>query len=189
MLKEAVQADREKWNQRYAGTASELPEPDPFLVAHQECLGTGRALDLACGTGGNAIFLAEHGYRVDAVDISWNALSQLQAQTRTRALPVRCIVADLDDFPLPTARYDLVIVFYFYDPRLVARIKEAIKPGGLLIYCTYNVRHTSMRPEFNPAYLVQPDGLGSDFSDFEILLHEASTGEKDNISRLIAYKR
>jgi len=186
--KQRVQEDREKWNRRYAGKAIELPQPDPFLAAHQEYLGSGRALDLACGTGGNAIFLAEHGYGVDAVDISWHALSQLQALARAGGLDLQCIQADLDYFPVPTARYDLVVVFYFYDPRLVTRIREALKPGALLVYCTFNTRHISVNPRFNPAYLVQPNGLGSHVSDFEILLHETSAGERGHLSRLIARK-
>ncbi len=183
-----MQEDREKWNRRYSGKTIDLPEPDPFLIAHQEYLGSGRALDLACGTGGNAIFLANHGYRVDAVDISWHALSQLQAIVRSRGLHVRCILTDLDYFPLPAARYDLVVVFYFYDPRLMLRIEEALKPGALIFYCTFNTRHTSINPEFNPAYLVHPDALASHFPDFHVLLHETSAGEKGNISRLIARK-
>ncbi|MBI5569519.1 MAG: class I SAM-dependent methyltransferase [Desulfomonile tiedjei] len=183
-----VEEDREKWNRRYAGKAIELPEPDPFLVAHQEYLGSGRALDLACGTGGNAIFLAEHGYRVDAVDISWHALSQLHAIARARALRVRCILVDLDYFPVPAARYDLVVAFYFYDPRLLTSVREALKPGAILIYCTFNIRHTRINPRFNPAYLVQPEGLGAQFPDFEILFHETAAGDGEHISQLIARK-
>ncbi|MBM3301746.1 MAG: hypothetical protein FJY85_17570 [Deltaproteobacteria bacterium] len=85
-------------------------------------------------------------------------------------------------------RYDLVVVFYFYSPSVVPSIKAALKRGGLLFYCTYNWRHTSVRPEFNKAYLVQPGGLMSHFLDLEILLNESEAGDHGNVSRLIARK-
>ena len=66
--------DREKWDLRYSKESGAFPAPDEFLVAHEEILRSGRALDVACGRGGNALFLAERGYSVDAVDISFQAL-------------------------------------------------------------------------------------------------------------------
>ncbi len=132
-----MKSDRERWEQRY-GAAGGLPDPDPFLVEYVRLLGSGRALDLACGRGANALFLAERGFQVDAADISLKALRVLQWEARQRGADVACIAADLDYFPLPVGLYDLVVVFYFFSELLIQPIKASLKPGGALVYATYN---------------------------------------------------
>lgn len=189
MQERALKNDREKWNLRHSKETGTLPAPDEFLVNHEEILKSGRALDVACGRGGNSIFLAERGYGIDAVDVSFQALFPLQAEAVRRGLDIRCVVADLDCYPLPRDLYDLVIVFYFFSKPLMRSIRDALKDGGLIFYATFNERHTSVRPEFNPAYLVPPDGLCDYFCDFDILVHETAAGENENVSRLIGRKR
>ena len=184
-----MKADREKWDSRYAGEAGSFPAPDEFLIAHEALLKPGRALDVACGRGGNAIFLAERGYSVDAVDISFQALDPLQTEAVRRGLDIRCVVADLDRYPLPGHIYDLAIVFYYFSKPLMRSIKDALKGRGLIFYSTFNERHTCVRPEFNPAYLVSADGLLSYFDDFDLLVYEPAVGEHQNVSRLIARKQ
>jgi hypothetical protein len=93
---------------------------------------------------------------------------------------------DLDYCSLPAGFYDLVLVFYFFDPRLIGTIGGCVKPRGLIMYATYNHKHTSVKPGFNPAYLVPPGGLAPYFPDFEILLNEPYAGESNNITRIIA---
>lgn len=183
-----MRQDRERWGRKYDSEPAGVSAPDDFLVAHAHLFVGGRGLDLACGRSGNALFLAEHGYRVDAVDISFKALSQVRAEAARRGLPVRGLVADLDDFALPSASYDLVTVFYFFDAALMPAIAACLKPQGLLLYATFNQNHCSLRPEFNPAYLVPAQGLASFFPDLEILLDEPVAGEQGNICRLIARK-
>jgi tellurite methyltransferase len=183
-----LKTDREKWDLRYSKETRAFPAPDEFLDSHASILTSGRALDLACGRGGNAIFLAERGYSVDAVDISFEALHPLQIEAARRGLDIRCLVADLDYYSPTENSYDLVIVFYFFSKPLMRSIKDALKEGGLIFYATYNERHTSVRPEFNPAYLIPSDGLNRYFQDFDIIVHETAAGEKENVSRLIARK-
>ena len=181
-------SDREKWNQRYAHESGDIPAPDPFLVQHSELLKSGRALDVACGRGGNAIFLAESGYAVDAMDISDIALSRLQAYAEKRGLNIRCVVADLDYLALPKQLYDLMVVFYFFSEPLLPSLKDALKQDGLLFYATYNKRHTSVQPGFNPDYLIEPEALTRYFRDFEVLVNEPETGAERNVSRLVGRK-
>ena len=184
-----MKTDREKWDRRYQAESEDFGSPDEFLLEHGLLLTSGRALDLACGLGANAIFLAQCGYAVDALDISFVALSKLVAESRRRGLDIGCVVADLDDFPVPQARYDLIVVFYFFSMHLLRPIKDSLKQNGLLVYATFNERHTSLRPEFNPAYLVKPDALAGYFSDFDVLTHETDAGEARNVSRLVARKK
>ena len=184
-----LKSDREKWDLRYSRESELFPVPDEFLVRHEALLKPGRALDVACGRGGNAIFLAERGYNVDAVDISFQAFGPLQSEAVRRGLDIRCVVADLDCYPLARGIYDLVIVFYYFSKPLMKSVKEALKERGLVFYSTFNDRHTSVRPQFDPAYLVSANGLLSYFDDFDLLVYEPSAGEHGTVSRLIAQKR
>ncbi|MGB9618073.1 MAG: class I SAM-dependent methyltransferase, partial [Desulfomonilaceae bacterium] len=146
----------------------------------------GRALDVACGRGQNAIYLAQRGYWVDAVDISFQALIQLRAEARGRDLSVGCVAADLDYWPIPVSTYDLVAVFYFFAPKRMMDLAASLRPGALLFYATYNVRHKSEKPEFNEAYLAPGGGLSQFFTTLEIVFDEPAAGDSGNISRLIA---
>jgi tellurite methyltransferase len=184
-----LKKDRERWDQRYLEGQGSPFSPDPWLVEQTGRLESGRCLDLACGRGGNSLFVAERGYAVHAVDISLAALLELQGEANRRQLDVQCIVTDLDYCPLPVKYYDLVMVFYFFDPRLMDAIRACLKPRGLIIYSTYNHRHTTVKPGFNPAYLVPRSGLVPYFPDFEILLSEPYAGESGNIAHMIGRKR
>jgi len=184
-----MKTDRNRWEAKYAADRDEFPPPDPFLVHYAHLLIPGRALYPACGLGANALFLAEQGYEVDATDVSFAALSRLQDEAARRGLHVRTFVADLDYYPFPQGRYDLALVFYFFSPALIPSIKATLKCGGMIVYSTYNYRHTSVKPGFNPDYLTPPGGLSSCFSDFDILVSEPEAGEHGNLSRLIGRKR
>lgn len=183
-----MKTDREKWDRRYDQKDHGLPVPDPLLVTYKSLLGSGRALDLACGQGASSLFVARLGYTVDAVDVSFKALTRLRSEAVRHHLPVNCAVADLDDFPLPTALYDLVMVFSFFSLSIISPIRECLKSGGILFYSTFNHRHTSIKPGFNPAYLVPPGGLGQFFPEFDMIVNELDAGDERNLSRLIARK-
>jgi tellurite methyltransferase len=165
-----------------------MPAVDRLLVDHQQLLIGGRAIEVACGLGASSLFIAERGYEVDAVDISLSALSELASEAKKNGLPVRPIVADLDFFPLPERLYDLFLVFLFFSPSLMAQIENALRPGGLLFYSTYNYRHTSVRPGFDEKYLVPSGGLACYFPGLSVVLNEPDAGDAGNISRLIGRK-
>ena len=184
-----MRSDREKWDARYGREKTYLPPPDEFLVDNASLLGAGRALDVACGRGASSLFLAERGFEVDAVDISYTALSRLLTEARHVAARVRPFVADLDYYPLPREIYDLVTVFYFFSARLIPALKASLKTGGLILYATYNHRHASVKPGFNEAYLVPKGGLSPLFREFDIVAYEDETGPSRNICRLAAVKR
>ena len=106
-----AETDREKWDQRYAeGAYRPRTYPSPFLVERLPELPRGRALDLACGAGRNALHLAEAGYEIEAVDISRVAIERARESARERGLEVSWRVADLDDFVPTRGRYDLITV-------------------------------------------------------------------------------
>lgn len=183
-----MKSDREKWNSRYSTESGDTPYPDQLLLEWSEILTSGRALDLACGRGANSIFVAQRGYWVDALDISFVALRSLMIRVRGEGLPIGCAAVDLDQNPLPANFYDLITVFYFFASNLIAPIKSALKRNGILIYATYNYNHLTLRPDFCHEYLVPPGGLGQFFPDFKIFLDMEHTGPHNNISRYVGKK-
>ena len=181
-----MNTDKEKWDERYKLREPPSFEPDPFLQENVELLSGGLALDLASGYGGNALYAARNGYAVHAIDISFQALSALQREARQHDLDLHYVVADLDHYPLPKDTYDLVMVFSFYSEQLMGSIESCLKRGGLLVYSTFNHRHTSVKPEFNPVYLVPPGGLSRFFPNLEIIVDEQYAGDDQNLARLVA---
>jgi len=136
-------ADRQRWNARYAqGSHADQSRPCGVLQAHLHLAPPGQALDVACGAGRNALFMAQHGYVVDALDVSAVAL-ELGAQAATRhglqasVINWRCV--DLLDARQPvdalgSARdYQLVLLCHFIAPELLRRLPEFLAPGGILM--------------------------------------------------------
>lgn len=166
-------ADREKWNGKYADrTARQETAPDAWLIDSLDEIEPGRALDLACGLGDNAIQLAEMGWQVDAVDVSDVGLAVARELAAERDVTVNWIAADLDEFtPIPDA-YDLVLVFRFLDRvHLPQIVHAALKPGGMLFYETFLRAHLD-RPDShlrNPAFALEPDELPQLFSELDVV--------------------
>lgn len=127
------------WDQRYT-EAGRLwsGEPDPHLVAVAEGLPAGRALELGCGEGADAIWLAERGWQVTAVDFSKVALERAAAAAKTRGVSVQWVLADLREYAPPPGSFDLVFALYLHlrpDERraLHARAATAVAPDGALL--------------------------------------------------------
>lgn len=145
-----IEEKRARWNQRYA--SAELvwsADPNALLAAELTGLPPGSALDAACGEGRNALWLAEQGWQVTAMDFSDVAIGKGQAIAERRGLSLDWRVADLARDPLPAATFDLVVVLYLHtDPAERAlwlpRLAAAVAPGGTFFYLGHdpeNVEH------------------------------------------------
>ena len=135
---------REDWNARYA--QKELvwsAEPNRLFAAEVGSLPPGRALDLACGEGRNAVWLAERGWRVTGVDFSYVALGKAAELAASRGVDVEWVVADvLEHEPEPRA-FDLVALLYLQLPReeLLQALRSAVgsvAPGGTLVVLAHD---------------------------------------------------
>ncbi len=187
------ESDSERWDRKYA--AGEGPahfEPKPFLTRHHLLLAGGRALDVACGFGGNALYLASLGYRVDAVDASGFALGKARVEAVRRGLPINLVQADLSRWRVPPARYDLIVVFFYLNRALMPALAAGLRPGGLLFQANRNQRFLAARPDFDSDYLLQPGELGrlARAAGLEIVYDTDGApedgAEDDHNSRLIA---
>jgi SAM-dependent methyltransferase len=130
---------REDWNARYAG--SELlwtAEPNRRFASEVEGLEPGRALDLACGEGRNAVWLAERGWRVTGVDFSDVALGKAEQLASSRGVEVDWVLADVLDYAPTPGSFDLVAVLYLHVPHeelanVLGTAVDALAPDGTLI--------------------------------------------------------
>lgn len=183
-----MRADIERWDRRY-GQGEALPEPDPILTGLRGRLaGRGWALDVACGLGQNALWLASLGYRVLAVDGSLVALRRARAAAVARGLEqrVHLVAADLDRFVLPEERFRLVVVVKFLSRPLLPALARAVAPGGLIFYRTFNRNHLAAAPGFNPQYVLAPGELVHAFSGFTPLTRHDPPEGGEPLSHLLA---
>jgi len=156
----AKQALEEKWNQRYAAARDGQPQAAQVLRENRHLLPpTGKALDLACGLGGNALLLAQAGLAVQAWDLSTVAVAALQSQATEAGLSVHATVRDVLDVPPPAASFDVIVVSYFLERSLAAGLCAALRPGGLLFYQTFVQAKVTQQGPSKPDFLLAENEL------------------------------
>ena len=175
--------DRERWNERYRSDDFSLPDtPSPLLEEFVASLPNGRALDVATGTGRNALYLADHGYQVDAVDLSDEALAiaRDRAAERSRSGDVDWIQADFDEYPLSEEAYDVVFVNFYHTLDRLPAIKEALAPDGVLVY-EHHLRSSKSidRGPSSDRYRFRSNDLLRACLDLTVLHYEENIREND----------
>jgi tellurite methyltransferase len=190
-----MKADQKRWNDRFGREEFAFgKEPNPFLKKHIRLLPKGKALDIASGEGRNAVFLAQHGFEVDAVDISEKGLKKARKLAREKGVKINTFPVDLDQYQIEKGRYDLIANFYFLRRRLIPRIKKGLKKGGKVIFETYLLEHRTLGtggPK-QAKYFLKPNELLGLFKDFRILFYREGIfkegGRKKAVASLIAEK-
>jgi 2-polyprenyl-3-methyl-5-hydroxy-6-metoxy-1,4-benzoquinol methylase len=125
-----LKSDQRIWDERFKDKEFTFgKEANPFLKKHIRLLPKGKALDIAAGEGRNAVFLAQHGFDVDAVDISKIGLSKAKRLAKEMGVKIHTYLFDLDDYSIEKERYDLITNFYFLNRRLIPKIKKGLKRG------------------------------------------------------------
>jgi SAM-dependent methyltransferase len=169
--------DRHGWNDRYEGRdLIWTADPNRFLVAEVESLAPGRALDLGCGEGRNAVWLAEQGWEVTAVDFSEVGIAKGREMSLHRGVEVTWVHEDLNRYEPRDASFDLVIVFYIHLPPpdrdgLLAKAARALAPGGTALVVAHdlsNLEHGYGGPQ-DPSLLYTPEEIAAAFSGLEVL--------------------
>jgi len=180
--------DRRKWNEKYQ-SASYPDEPSGIVKQYFRLTGGKRALDIAAGNGRNTIFLARHGFSVDAIDISDVGLNLFAGKHPG----IHAICADFDDFDIPANRYDLIMNIKFLSRRLFPFIREGLAPGGILIFQTFLDKpdENKDRPACRD-YLLRENELLHAFLSMRVLFY-SETEERDNgeisaLASLVAMK-
>ena len=168
--------EREQWDERYR--ADELvwkAGPNRFLVEEVADLAPGRALDLACGEGRNALWLAQRGWQVTAVDFSAVGLQKARRLASERELELILVEADVLEWEPPEASFDLVIVMYLHLPasarrRVMRAATRGLAPGATLLVVGHDATNLTegVGGPQDPAVLFSPEDIVGDLPGLEI---------------------
>ena len=196
-----------EWDAKHGLAANEAAAEAPagILTELWPLLPAGAALDLACGRGRNALFLAQHGRHVTAVDWSGAALDMLEEHAKALKIPVRRIQrmddaktptragidllqADLEAVALPANRYSLIVCVRYLQRSLFPQICQALRPGGMLLFETY----TKAQLDFSggprdPVHLLNTGELRRAFPELEVVFYRELRAEQ-GIASLAARK-
>ena len=181
--------DRIKWDEKYI-KKSELLRPREASVNIKKFVekSTGaKALDLACGAGRNTIYLAKHGYEVDAFDIAVAALDALVAEAQREEVSalVSAQLADLDTFTPATETYELIIMMNYLDRGLIVRAQEGLKSEGLFIVETYMEDEGNEKKDSNAENLLKKGELKTLFDEgYELLFYDEFWNESYELYRM-----
>lgn len=191
-----MKEDQKRWDKRYRERKLDLNRgANTILKKYLRSLPKGKALDLAAGEGRNAVFLAEHGFEAEAVDISPIAISRARKLARARGVRIKAMAADLDAYPIPDGQYEVILNFYFLDRRLIPRIKKGLKKGGVVVFETYTTEQKKLGTggPGETHYVLKPNELLRLFRGFHVLFYREGVfregGKRRAIASLIAQKQ
>ncbi len=180
-----AQKDKEKWNKKYQETESLTKDRDPCrkLVPAIKEAKIGKALDVACGTGRNSIYLASHGFDVDAVDISEVAIEILDEK---KIQNISSKIVDLDIYTPKEDHYDLIVMSNFLDRDLIPSLKIALKVDGILVIETYMNHETNMKKSSNPDFLLKENELKTFFDKgFELIEYAEFSNDQYELYKMM----
>jgi SAM-dependent methyltransferase len=172
-----------EWDARYGEHDGAMwsGRPNGRLVAEVSDLTPGRALDVGCGEGADAIWLARRGWTVTAIDVSEVAVARARAAAERAGVEVEWIGGDALGTPLPAGSFDLVSIQYPALPKAGGRhavraLLDTVRPGGLLLAVYHDLddehREHARSRGFDPADYFGADDLVELLDDtFTIELH------------------
>ena len=193
---------REDWDRRYAAVENLWSaKPNRFLAAEVSDLEPGRALDLACGEGQNAIWLATRGWIVTGVDYSKVAIEKARARATRDEVAVDFRCADLVGYEPEAAAFDLVLVLYLHISArerrgVLERAAAALAPGGTFVLVGHDLLNLSegVGGPSDPDILSTPDEIASELPGLEIetaerVLRDVEGEERDAIDMVVRARR
>jgi SAM-dependent methyltransferase len=166
--------DRTRWDRKH-GQSGTAAQPSEFLRQTIEGgawqIASGRALDLACGKGRNAIYLALRGFHVTAMDISAVALKAGRSRARARSLEIDWRQCDLEATDLAAETFDLIVKINYLQRSLIPGLKRAVRKGGHVVCDTYLIDQKNFGHPSNPDFLLGHNELLDCFRDFRVLCY------------------
>lgn len=180
--------DREPWNERYT-EAGWTEDPSPWLVANAELLPEpGRALDVAGGTGRNAIWLASRGWDVTVADVSDVALARAAERAATLDVLLRTERADLSTDPLPDGPWDVLLLFHFLERALFPQLASVLRPGGVLIGSLATVKNLERNRRPRRPFILDVGELPNLIRGLETLRYEEDWRDDHHEARFVAQR-
>ena len=168
-----------------------MSEASRWLIDHAGVLpAEGDALDVACGTGRHALWLARRGLRTRAVDVNTDAVARLNQQAREESLPLHADVVDLETGTpsLGVDAYDVIVVVHYLHRALFPALIAALRPGGLLMYETFTVEQAKRGKPTNPAFLLAAGELRALVDGLQVLDYREGEADGKMLAGIIARK-
>lgn len=183
------QLDQIKWNQKYKEKISHdsLPQPNSLLKELAPLLQGKHALDIACGLGGNSVYLSQLGFIVTAWDISNIAIDYLNLVSKQHGLAIQGEVVDLDVAVYRRDTFDLVVDTFYLNRPLFPQIQHLVKPDGLFFMQTFMLTTTESHSHISDQYKLKPNELKDIFADWEIL--HFNQDEAKGLQSILARKK
>ena len=176
-MQQKASEKQQRWNQRYKEKLAAEQQPAAVLTLNQMLLsGKGKALDLACGLGGNAIFLAQQGYQVTALDYSEVALDMLASFADQSKLSITTSLFDLESQNIEPDQFDIIVVSYYLQRDLFPELFRLLKQGGLLFYQTFAVEVDAGSGPKNTDFRLKKGELLSLCKGHELLFYREDQG-------------
>lgn len=188
--------EREDWDRRWEERGFHCADdPVGVLAGELEPLTPGRALDLGCGAGRTALWLADRGWQVTAVDFSEVALAIARRQGRE----VDWVLADVRAYEPGSEAFDLVLVLYMHFPAeerrpLLERAARAVAPAGTIVVLGHAVENigTGAPGPSNPDVLYTPETISAELDSLEVERAERLTrpaGEAQAVDTLVIARK
>jgi len=167
----------------------DLASPAAWLTGHADLLPRrGRALDVACGRGRHALWLAARGLDVVAIDRDGEALAALAAEAAYRGVRVDTREGDLETSmpPLAADSFDVIVVVHYLHRPLFPRLRDALRVGGVLVYETFTRAQARRGRPTNPAFLLEPGELTTLVTPLEVLARREGTFDEREVASVVA---
>ncbi len=169
--------DKIKWDKKYKETSSLLkdrPHSRKLEELVNKVKGT-KALEIACGTGRNSVYLAQNGFQVDAMDISEVALQFLDKKGYEN---ITTKLVDLEGLVPQSDSYDIIVKTNYLDRNIIPYLGKALKKGGVLFIETYMHHESNTKPGSNPDYLLKAGELKTFFDNsYEVVDYDEFDNE------------
>jgi tellurite methyltransferase len=173
---------KSKWNQKHEERLVDLRElpANERLIKVTSSLSGGKALDLACGLGGNSLYLAKKGFQLKAYDISDVAIQHLDKLAKKLQLPIDANISDLTNWKeldFVNQKFELVVMTYYLDRSLLPIVKSVVKEDGFCFMETYFSSLKKKERDISERFKLRPQELLNEFSDWQILYYEENEEE------------
>jgi SAM-dependent methyltransferase len=163
--------------------------PTRWLLDHEHLVPRrGQALDVACGGGRHAFWLAERGLETLAIDRDAASVALVNEEAARRRLPLRAAIVDLEEdmVQMGVDEYDVIVAVSYLHRPLFPHLRDALRPGGVLVYETFTRAQAARGRPTNPAFLLEPGELRELVSPLDVLVEREGDFEGKMVASVIA---
>jgi tellurite methyltransferase len=176
------------WDKRYReGHPGRSPEAHELVRKYAPLMDRDRPIiDVAAGRGRDLLFLATSGFHVCGLEKSREAIKLARQAADREGLEMLFVLGDALSLPFRDGKVGAVLVFYFLERSIMARLVRLLAPGGLMLYETFLKKQNEIDRQRDPLYLLDDGELSGYFRDLEPLTYEEGVFDIGGRRRAIA---